>query len=238
MGLRPRSARSATLGAPLPTRRCLLLPQAVDRYHVMKTLHQRQHNAKSNYGKRSRDLPPLEVGGKVRFRPNGEREWRKAEVMPRSYMLDEYGHRLRAVPLQSVKSKLGKTGESELAERETGETREATERGSFPAFSPASPRLSLASLDFLARAFLARVTILRDCSQSNSPMTPRTRAPPISTQPRVRVTRLRIQDRLVFEKPAPSPVKLERQTLPLQTDLGVKLGGRKDSLNRVRGEML
>ena len=27
-------------------------------------------------------------------------------------------------------------------------------------------RLSLASLDFLTRAFLARVTILRDCSQS------------------------------------------------------------------------
>ena len=56
--------------------------------------------------------------------------------------------RLRAVPLQSVESKLGRTGESELAERET-------------ASSPASPRLSLASLDFLAR-----VTILRDCSQS------------------------------------------------------------------------
>ena len=33
---------------------------------------------------------------------------------------------------------------------------------SFPAFSPASPRLSLASL-----YFLGRVTILRDCSQSN-----------------------------------------------------------------------
>ena len=31
----------------------------------------------------------------------------------------------------------------------------------------ASPRLSLASLDFLACAFLARMTILRDCSQSN-----------------------------------------------------------------------
>ena len=56
--------------------------------------------------------------------------------------------RLRAVLLQSVKSKLGRTGESEMAERE------------------ASPRLSLASLDFLARAFLARVTILRDRSQS------------------------------------------------------------------------
>ena len=61
-----------------------------------------------------------------------------------------YQTRLQAVPLQSVKSKLGRTGESELAERETGE------------------RLSLASLDFLARAFLARVTILRDCSQSNN----------------------------------------------------------------------
>ena len=32
-------------------------------------------------------------------------------------------NRLRAVPLQSVKSKLGRTGESELAERETGERR-------------------------------------------------------------------------------------------------------------------
>ena len=52
-------------------------------------------NAKSNCGKQSRDLPPLEVGGKVRFRPNGEREWRKAEVMPRSYMLDEYGRTYR-----------------------------------------------------------------------------------------------------------------------------------------------
>ena len=34
------------------------------------------------------------------------------------------GLRLRAVPLRSVKSKLGKTGESELAERGTGERRE------------------------------------------------------------------------------------------------------------------
>ena len=31
--------------------------------------------------------------------------------------------RLRAVPLQSVESKLGRTGESEMAERETGERR-------------------------------------------------------------------------------------------------------------------
>ena len=32
--------------------------------------------------------------------------------------------RLRAVPLQSVESKLGRTGEGEMAERETGERRE------------------------------------------------------------------------------------------------------------------
>ena len=50
--------------------------------------------------------------------------------------------RLRAVRLQSVESKLGRTGESELAERETGERREE-------ASSPASPQLSLALLDFL-----------------------------------------------------------------------------------------
>ena len=56
----------------------------------------------------------------------------------------------------SQESELGRSGESELAERETGER-------PFPASSPASPRLSLASLDFLAR-----VTILRDCSQSRT----------------------------------------------------------------------
>ena len=32
--------------------------------------------------------------------------------------------RLRAVPLQSVESKLGRTGEGEMAERETGERQE------------------------------------------------------------------------------------------------------------------
>ena len=35
--------------------------------------------------------------------------------------------RLRAVPLQSVESKLGRTGESKLAERETGERQEEEE---------------------------------------------------------------------------------------------------------------
>ena len=40
----------------IPTHQCLLLPQPVDRDHLLKTLHQRQHNANSNYDKQSRDL--------------------------------------------------------------------------------------------------------------------------------------------------------------------------------------
>ena len=35
-------------------------------------------------------------------------------------MSNAYRARLRAVPLQSVESKFGRTGESEMAERETG----------------------------------------------------------------------------------------------------------------------
>ena len=119
--------------------------------HVLKTLHQRQHNAKSNYDKQSRDLPPLEVGDKLRFRPNGEREWRKAEIMPRSYMLeDEYGRAYRRNRRQIL---------------------------SVP---------------------------------NDSPMTPKSRAPLISTQPRDSPASTR--QPLVFEKPAPSPVTVERQT--------------------------
>ena len=34
----------------------------------------------------------FEVEGKVHFRPDGEREWRKAEVLPRSHLVeDEHG---------------------------------------------------------------------------------------------------------------------------------------------------
>ena len=61
--------------------------------------------------------------------------------------------RLRAVPLQSVESKLGRTGEVEMAERETGEKPPPQLPLGFLFFA-----VSIASLDFLAR-----VTILRDC---------------------------------------------------------------------------
>ena len=37
-------------------------------------------------------------------------------------LIGKFCVRLRAVPLQSVESKLGRTGESELAERETGQS--------------------------------------------------------------------------------------------------------------------
>ena len=83
------SRRTRTM---IPTHRRLLLPQAVDPDQVVKALKQRQSVSKKNYDKQSRDLPPLEAGDKVRIRPNRDKEWRKAEVLPRSYLLqDERG---------------------------------------------------------------------------------------------------------------------------------------------------
>ena len=69
----------------IPSHRRLLLPQAVDPDQVVKALKLRQRN----YDKQSKDLPPLVVGDKVRIRPNREQEWRKAEVLPRSYLLED-----------------------------------------------------------------------------------------------------------------------------------------------------
>ena len=83
------SRRTRTM---IPTHRHLLLPQAVDPDQVVKALKQRQSVSKKNYDKQGRDLPPLEAGDKVRIRPNRDREWCKAEVLPRSYLLqDERG---------------------------------------------------------------------------------------------------------------------------------------------------
>ena len=80
------SRRTSTM---IPTHRRLLLPQAVDPDHVVKALKLRQSVSKKNYDKQSRDLPPLEAGDKVRIRPNRDKEWRKAEVLPRSYLLED-----------------------------------------------------------------------------------------------------------------------------------------------------
>ena len=77
------SRRTRTM---IPTHRRLLLPQAVDPDQVVKAFKQRQSVSKKNYDKQGRDLPPLEAGDKVRIRPNRDREWRKAEVLPRSYL--------------------------------------------------------------------------------------------------------------------------------------------------------
>jgi len=49
-------------------------------------------------------MPPLAVGDKVRIRPNGEQGWRKAEVMPSSYLLeDEQGRIYRKTDHRSSK---------------------------------------------------------------------------------------------------------------------------------------
>ncbi|KAL9974063.1 hypothetical protein ACROYT_G011060 [Oculina patagonica] len=80
------SRRTRTM---IPTHQLLLLPQAVDPDRVVKALQLRQSVSKGNYDKQSRDLPPLEAGDKVRIRPNRDREWRKAEVLPRSYLVQD-----------------------------------------------------------------------------------------------------------------------------------------------------
>ena len=56
----------------LLTHRHLLLPRPVDPNQVVKTLKHRQSVSKKNYDSHSRDLPPLQVGDKVRIRPNRE----------------------------------------------------------------------------------------------------------------------------------------------------------------------
>ena len=99
---------------------------------------------------------------------NGEKEWRKAQVMPRSYMLeDEYGRAYRRNRRQII---------------------------SLP---------------------------------NDSPMTPRTGALPMSTQPHDSLANT--GQAPVLEKPAPSPVTLERQTeiiahTPITTRSGCQVG--------------
>ena len=73
----------------IPTHRRLLLPQAMDSDQVVKALKQPQSVSKKNYDKQSRDLPPLEARDKVRTRRNRDREWRKVEILPRSYLLQD-----------------------------------------------------------------------------------------------------------------------------------------------------
>ena len=74
-----------------------------------------------------------------------------------AFLASAHYYRLRAVPFQSVESRLGRTGESEFAKRRTGERERPR-----PSFLLAGLVFSFTSLDFLARA-----TTLRDCSQSN-----------------------------------------------------------------------
>ena len=76
----------------LPTHRRLLLPQHVEPQRVVKALKARQDKSKALYDEKGKDLPQLEAGDKVRIRPGSDKLWRKAEVLPRSYVVkDERG---------------------------------------------------------------------------------------------------------------------------------------------------
>ena len=75
---------------PLPTHRRLLIPQAMEPKTVVKALKNQQKAASAIYNKNSRDIPTLEAGDHVRIYK--DRQWRKAEVLPRSYIArDERG---------------------------------------------------------------------------------------------------------------------------------------------------
>ena len=61
---------------------------------VVKALNNQQKAASAIYNKHSKDLPPLEAGDHVRI--YRDRQWRKAEILPRSYIVrDERGQVFR-----------------------------------------------------------------------------------------------------------------------------------------------
>ena len=66
----------------IPTHRRLLLPQAVDPDRVLKALQLRQGISKGNYGKQSRDLPPLGGGGQSANLPETEEQSPRKEDAP------------------------------------------------------------------------------------------------------------------------------------------------------------
>ena len=87
------SRRTRTM---LPTHKRLLVPQLVSPDKVVKTLKARQDKTTAYYNQTARDLPPLEPGDRVRIRPGRENQWRKAEILPRSYVVqDERGRVFR-----------------------------------------------------------------------------------------------------------------------------------------------
>lgn len=76
----------------IPTCEALLKPQTTDPLKVKEKLQERQKKEKLVYDKHARPLPFLQGGDTVRCRPERQQEWKKALVLPRSYViLDEQG---------------------------------------------------------------------------------------------------------------------------------------------------
>ena len=83
------SRRTRTM---LPTHKRLLIPLSVNPESVVKVLKSRQDKTQGYYDKTAKDLPPLEPGDRVRIRPGRDKQWRQAEVLPRSYVVrDQQG---------------------------------------------------------------------------------------------------------------------------------------------------
>ena len=78
------SRRTRTM---FPTHKRLLIPLSVNPESVVKVLKSRQDKTQWYYDKTAKDLPPLKPGYRVRIRPGREKQWRQAEVLPRSYVV-------------------------------------------------------------------------------------------------------------------------------------------------------
>ena len=80
----------------IPTCQALLQPQLPDLQKVKKILEERQKKEKQVFDKHAKPLPELKGGDTVRFKPKHHQEWKKAVVLPRSYVvLDEQGKMYR-----------------------------------------------------------------------------------------------------------------------------------------------
>ena len=86
-----------------PTHKRLLIPLSVNPESVVKVLKSRQDKTQGYYDKAAKDLPPLEPGDRVRIRPGRDKQWRQAEVLPRSYVVrDQQGKMFRRNRRQTI----------------------------------------------------------------------------------------------------------------------------------------
>lgn len=103
----------------MPTHHRLLLPQNIGPQRIVKSLQIKQDKSKALYDQTGKDLPPLEEGDKDRIRPGREKLWRKAEVLPRSYIVKDERGRVYRRNRQQIKKQIIATPQDQPMKAET-----------------------------------------------------------------------------------------------------------------------